>query len=236
MSEEKKGLELLRAPFPAHQISKLPKETRSQIEARKADRTTAVNCKLCGGWHHKSAIHLDYVGHAALTDRLLDADPEWSWEPMALRDGLPALDATGGLWIRLTVCGVTRIGYGNADDKGGNQSAGDRIKEVIGDAIRNAAMRSGAALGLWHKGDLHADDDSADNPNKKGEQQQAQPMAVVRISEEQEAVLLSLADEVGADMDGFRAYFNIASVADLPLSEYARAVRGLESKRGKKRP
>ena len=30
------------------------------------------------------------------------------------------------------------------------------MKERIGDALRNAAMRFGAALDLWHKGDLYA--------------------------------------------------------------------------------
>lgn len=125
------GLALLREPFPAHQISKLPK----------------------GG------VMLDYVGHAALTDRLLDADPNWNWEPLALGpDGLPALDANNGLWIRLTVCGLTRLGYGHAGAKKG----GDAIKELIGDALRNAAMRFGAALDLWHKGELHKDEDAED--------------------------------------------------------------------------
>lgn len=62
------------------------------------------------------------------------------------------LDANGGLWIKLTVCGVTRLGYGDAQGKSG----GDAMKECIGDALRNAAMRFGAALDLWHKGDLHA--------------------------------------------------------------------------------
>lgn len=120
------GLALLRQPFPAHQISYLPK----------------------GG------AKLAYVGHAALTDRLLDADPAWLWEPLAMSpDGLPVMDNLGGMWIRLTVCGVSRLGYGHAGAKVG----GDAIKEVIGDALRNAAMRFGAALELWHKGDLHAD-------------------------------------------------------------------------------
>jgi hypothetical protein len=32
------------------------------------------------------------------------------------------------------------------------------MKERIGDALRNAGMRFGAALDLWHKGDLHADE------------------------------------------------------------------------------
>ena len=155
------GLDLLRAPFPPNQVSKLPKETKAQAEERKSNRACAINCQACGGWHHRNAVHLDYVGHAALTDRLLDADPNWSWEPVAFRDGLPAFDSTGGLWIKLTVCGVTRLGYGHAAAKP-QMDPGAREKEVIGDALRNAAMRFGAALDLWHKGDLHADDESDD--------------------------------------------------------------------------
>lgn len=126
------GLRKMREPFPDHQISKLPK----------------------GG------TTLSYVGHAALTDRLLDADPMWQWEPLAFTaDGLPRFDETGGLWIKLTVCGVTRLGYGHAKAKaaGPNNEPGTREKEVIGDALRNAGMRFGAALDLWHKGELHAD-------------------------------------------------------------------------------
>lgn len=119
-------LQDLRKPFPDHQISYLPK----------------------GG------VKLAYVGHAALTDRLLDTDPAWNWEPLAISPhGLPVMDDLGGMWIRLTVCGVTRLGYGHA----GSKTGGDAIKEVIGDALRNAAMRFGAALDLWHKGDLHLD-------------------------------------------------------------------------------
>jgi len=99
----------------------------------------------------KGGFKLDYVGHAALTKRLLETDLEWSWEPFAVgQDGLPKLDEAGGLWIRLTVCGITRIGYGDAGNSKGTQA----IKEAIGDALRNAGMRFGAALDLWHKGDL----------------------------------------------------------------------------------
>lgn len=107
----------LREPFPAAVIGKLPK----------------------GG------VMLDYVGHAAVTDRLLQVDPTWSWEPVAYDlNGLPAFDSQGNLWIRLTICGVTRLGIGD----------GKSAKEAIGDAIRNAAMRFGVALDLWAKEDL----------------------------------------------------------------------------------
>lgn len=157
LKEPPTGLALLRVPFPDHLISKLPKPTKAQTEAVKDDFRKGVRCKLCKAWHHPDVEHLDYVGHAALTDRLLDTDPEWNWEPMGFNpDGTPALDRNGGLWIKLTVCGVTRPGYGAADGKNG----GDATKEIIGDALRNAAMRFGAALDLWHKGDLHADDEA----------------------------------------------------------------------------
>lgn len=167
MTDKKKGLELLREEFPEHQVSKLPKGTKAQNECPVSEK---INCKVCGGFHHPKVIHLDYVGHAALTDRLLDVDPLWVWEPLALKDGLPAFDNSGGLWINLTVCGHTRIGYGHAAATS-FKDIGAREKEVIGDALRNAAMRFGAALDLWHKGDLHVEEteDPAKEERKKGQ-------------------------------------------------------------------
>jgi len=106
----------LREPFPPEAIGQLPK----------------------GG------VMLDYVGHAATTSRLLEVDPEWTWEPMATGPNGEPLFVNGGLWIRLTVCGVTRPGFGD----------GKNPKEMIGDAIRNAAMRFGVALDLWSKEDI----------------------------------------------------------------------------------
>ncbi|CAB4132044.1 hypothetical protein UFOVP138_25 [uncultured Caudovirales phage] len=148
-------LKLLRVPFEAHQISRLPKPTKKQTDDLKADFKIGIRCKECGTWHHKDVVHLNYVGHAALTDRLLDVDPTWNWKPVSAKDGHPILDSDGGMWIELTVCGVTRLGYGDAQGKTG----GNATKERIGDALRNAAMRFGAALDLWHKGDLHGGDD-----------------------------------------------------------------------------
>jgi hypothetical protein len=146
-------LEKLRAPFEPNQISKLPKPFSKDSQKGQ--------CKECGGYHGLPAVHLDYVGHAALTDRLLSVDPLWSWEPLALdANGLPLLDKDGGMWIKLTVCGVTRLGYGDAQGKTGANAT----KERIGDGLRNAAMRFGAALDLWHKGILHLDMDDDDTP------------------------------------------------------------------------
>jgi hypothetical protein len=101
----------------------------------------------------KGGVFLDFVGHAATTDRLLQVDPAWTWEPVAFDErGLPRLDENGGLWIRLTVCGVTRLGYGDSGGKKGPNA----IKEAIGDAIRNSSMRFGVAIDLWAKEDLTA--------------------------------------------------------------------------------
>ena len=148
----------MRKKFPANQIGRLPKPTAAQTKAVKDNFKAGVRCDICGGWHHPKVVHLDYVGHAALTDRMLDADPNWGWEPVAFTpEGVPAFDPNGGLWIKLTICGVTRLGYGNAAPSNFKE-IGSREKEVIGDALRNAAMRFGAALDLWHKGDLHIDE------------------------------------------------------------------------------
>ena len=165
------GLALLREPFPANAISKLPKPTKKQTDEVRADFKKGIRCQVCGGWHHPQVVHLDYVGHAALTDRLLECDPAWNWEPVSFgENGTPLMDENGGMWIKLTVCGVTRLGYGHPDGKRG----GDAIKEVIGDALRNAAMRFGAALDLWHKGDLH----QSDEPDQKEDPEAAHLKAV----------------------------------------------------------
>jgi hypothetical protein len=88
-----------------------------------------------------------YINHALVTDRLIRVDPCWYWEPMATTErGAPLLDPFNGLWIRLTVLGVTRIGFGAAEP---HQKGADAVKTAISDAIKNAAMRFGVALDCW---------------------------------------------------------------------------------------
>jgi hypothetical protein len=218
----------LREPFPANQISKLPKETKKQADDRKADMAQGKwpqKCSICEGFHHPKAVHLDYVGHAALTDRLLDTDLEWDWEPLGYDErGLPAFDSNGGLWIKLTVLGKSRIGYGSADGKSG----GDAKKEIIGDALRNAAMRFGAALDLWHKGDLHADESADDAaPN---EQQRA------KIDDSQWATLVQMIEAKGADTEAFCKWLGVDSLRDIPACDFFKAKEGLNKKPDKPAP
>ncbi|WP_200309094.1 hypothetical protein [Streptomyces adelaidensis] len=147
------SLAKLREPFPAAEIRYLPRvwcgNCRDMKGACKIHQR--AKCQKCRNNISSAHIDLAYVGHAEATNRLLNIDPAWGWEPVALDEkGLPQHDQNGGLWIRLTVCGVTRLGYGNAEGKRG----GDAVKEIIGDAIRNAGMRFGMALDLWTSSDL----------------------------------------------------------------------------------
>lgn len=125
--------EKLRAPFPKEKIQKLD-----------------------AGY-----AKLDYVSHAWVTDRLLEVDPEWSWEPVAFdsETGLPKFDERGGLWIKLTVGGVTRYGYGEPQGR----DPYDKVKGAIGNSIRVAALRFGVALDLWAK------ESSSENPKANPE-------------------------------------------------------------------
>jgi uncharacterized coiled-coil protein SlyX len=150
-------LRALRAPFDAECIGKLPKGTckacrdvARQYRACEA-HSFVRRCLECGGSHSSATIHLDYVGHADLTQRLLDVDPTWTWEPFTQEQimALPPVLRDAGLWINLTVLGITRPGFGDAQGKTGPNA----VKEMIGDALRNAGMRFGIALDLWAKGD-----------------------------------------------------------------------------------
>lgn len=182
----------LREPFPPERIGKLPRVTCGDCRdssSRVCDKHSKGRCDECGSWITGAHIHLDFVGHADTTDRLLEADPEWTWEPMALDPrGLPATDENGGMWIRLTVAGVTRIGYGDADGKRG----GAAVKETIGDALRNAAMRFGVALDLWRK-ETHIDESTAPkqrqpDPAQVRQQQMKRAKAAIRDGTTREAL------------------------------------------------
>lgn len=224
MSDNTDALAKLREPFAPHHISKLPKPTKAQTEAVKQDFKKGVRCQLCGSWHHPDVVHLDYVGHAALTDRLLDTDPHWSWEPVAFRDGLPAFDQSGGLWIKLTVCGVTRLGYGHAAVKPG-VDPGAREKEVIGDALRNAAMRFGAALDLWHKGDLHADEPSEEKADPAPQRQQS-----AHINAQQLAKIEAEIARTGTDSRTVCKGYKVNALVELNASQFAQAMSALRQR------
>jgi len=133
-------LKKLRAAFPAAEIGKLPKPTKKE--------NPKGRCDVCGGYHGLPAIHLDYVGHAAVTDRLLSVDPAYEFGPVLDINKRPIKDGDSVLHY-LTVCGATRYEWGD----------GPNMKEISSDAIRRCAMRFGVALDLWAKEPLAGDTD-----------------------------------------------------------------------------
>jgi hypothetical protein len=165
--------EALTARFPEEWIEKLPKQIRKDDN----DKGTCVQGSkysadgvFCGKYHARS-VHLDYVGHAGLTMRLNEAvGPEnWDWTPMAFHpSGTPGI-IEGGMWIELTILGVTKKGYGDAQGKTGHNAT----KEIIGDALRNAALRFGVGTYLWskseHASNLHVDPEETSNPQIPGD-------------------------------------------------------------------
>lgn len=190
----------LRAPFADSAIGYKPtvwcracRESRTKA----CDNHQKNRCTKCRQNVTTAHTDLAFVGHAEVTDRLLQVDPTWFWEPLAYTpDGLPAIDReTGGLWIRLTVCGVTRIGYGDAEGKNGPSA----IKELVGDAVRVTAMRFGVGLDLWGasgKGEAqaqaaadHASDTAPEQPQQTPPTEQApqRPRAVKGTGEQRPA-------------------------------------------------
>ena len=206
----KEGFKKLREPFPEHQIGHRPQPT---IQKEAYDKLPKSTCSICGGYHPKEkTIHLAYVGHAALTDRLLDVDPTWTWRPMAFDEaGLPRFDNSGGLWAWVTILGITKPAYGHAIAEKQNSRPGDRTKELIGDLARNGFMRYGCALEYWHKGDLHL-------PGEPEEEE------VELVTPVQAQTLAEMLAEVKANPRELFKKYQVEKIEDLPASVYDEAV------------
>ena len=90
----------------------------------------------------KGGVQLRYLSHIWVRKALQDADPDWYWEPMGYdSDGQPVIerDSQGnpvGFWIWLHLLGTKMPGYGSVEP-----GKRDAVKELIGDSLRNAAMR-----------------------------------------------------------------------------------------------
>jgi hypothetical protein len=99
----------------------------------------------------RNGVSLSYVSHADVCRILIEVDPLWSWQPIEWIEGRPAIHVINGtatMWGTLTLLGKSMIGVGSvrADKQ-------EYEKELVGDFLRNAAMRFGIALSLWSKQD-----------------------------------------------------------------------------------
>jgi hypothetical protein len=99
----------------------------------------------------RNGINLAYVSHAEITRILIEIDPMWNWQPVAWVDGRPAIHEANGvatMWGTLTLLGKSLVGVGSV-----RADKPDLDKELVGDFLRNAAMRFGICLSLWSKQD-----------------------------------------------------------------------------------
>ena len=119
-------------------------EKLAQIPADWADPPAGTVSKLNRG----KGLVLDYVGHADVTLMLLAIDPafEYGWVE---DNGIMAIEETKDLYVLngwLTLHGVTRKGVGTCEKR-----KQEYHKELIGDLLRNCAMRFGVATNLWSR-------------------------------------------------------------------------------------
>ena len=176
--EYERRLELLSKVFDQDEVEKLPKQLRKDDRdydyCRQGTRVSADG-HYCGG-RHARALHLDYIGHAGITDRLNQVDPLWTWEPMGYTPQGTPLMTDGGMWGKLTVLGVTRIGFGDAQGKTGPNA----VKEIIGDFLRNASMRFGVGTYLWGKSESALAKKRGEEPDNDDESRHQTTMGAVR--------------------------------------------------------
>ena len=128
----------------------MSEELNTQLLRAVLDQYATPDPKIVGTIP-RNGINLAYVSHADITRILIEVDPSWSWQPMEWVNGRPAINVENGtatMWGTLTLLGKSMLGVGSvrADKQ-------ELDKELIGDFLRNAAMRFGIALSLWSKQD-----------------------------------------------------------------------------------
>lgn len=220
-ADYERRLALLSKAFEQDEIEKLPKQLRKDDRdydyCRQGTRVSADG-HYCGG-RHARALHLDYIGHAGITERLNQVDPLWTWEPMGYTQQGTPLMTDGGMWAKLTVLGVTRIGFGDAQGKSGANA----VKETIGDFIRNAAMRFGVGTYLWSKSDAALAKKRGEEPDDEPLQRDESPLAQSRAPETppaetppQKTDWKTLYEQTGGDVDKLKALRHAAENAGAP--------------------
>ena len=128
----------------------------------------------------KGGIQLDFVGHADITRILIEIDPLWSYEPCGWDNGRPAIHVENGMapmWAYLIVHGKKMLGVGSvrADKQ-------ELDKELVGDFLRNAAMRFGISLALWTKNEWEDLGGHAPAPQKSTPARKPAPKSVADIA------------------------------------------------------
>ena len=185
----------------------------------------------------KGGTTLSYMGHAEVTLALLDVDPAWAWEPVAFDDetGGPMIHKQGNrlvMWGWLAVAGHRRLCVGTCEER-----KGDPEKELIGDLLRNGAMRFGIGTKLWSKAEVTGAAEGSgqagwDRPATRQRPTAApvEPTPAMRLYDEVRAVagtpkadaLKALANESGRKLSA-NAFADDPTWAELVAAELASA-------------
>ncbi len=127
----------------------------------------------------KGGTQLDFVGHADITRILIEIDPLWWWEPCGWVNGRPAIHVENGMatmWAYMYVHDKPMLGVGSvrADKQ-------ELDKELVGDFLRNAAMRFGISLALWTKNEWEDLSGHAPAPQKSIPARKPAPKPVANV-------------------------------------------------------
>ena len=120
----------------------------AQIPVRWANPPSELISKL-----PKGGTQLDYMGHADVTLALIQVDPLFEYGWLTNEDGSMKIAVSGDLYVLegwMKVHGQIRQGVGTCEKR-----KTEYHKELIGDLLRNCAMRFGIATTLWSKAERH---------------------------------------------------------------------------------
>jgi hypothetical protein len=167
--------------------------------------------------HIEKKGEFSYLSWAWAIDRLRKAHPDATWEVKRF-DGVPYLKTECGYFVEVavSVAGVTLSQIHPVLD-GRNRPIKEPNAFDINTSIQRCLVKAIAlhGLGLY----VYAGEDLPEGT------------APATISQEQQARLHKMIDEVGADTAKFLEYFKIGQLAELPAADYRRAVGALEKKR-----
>lgn len=129
-------------------IAKQRREALAAIPAKWAQPPANLIATLPAG-----GAQLEYLGHAETTLALIEIDPHFSYGWLTNPDGTMLITERGKRLVLegwLMLVGERRDGVGTC-----KADAREPEKELIGDLLRNCAMRFGVATALWSKAERH---------------------------------------------------------------------------------
>ena len=197
--------------------------------ATKTEKTMSKFAELLAlnvNGHTEKKGKFTYLSWPYAVSELRKADEKATWEVVKF-DGKPFCSTECGYFVEVavTVDGVTLSQIHPVLDNN-NKTIEKPNAFQINTSIQRCLVKAIAlhGLGLY----IYAGEDLPDGNGNDTNSEKSHDT----ISEQQEANLEALVQEVGANMEGFCKFFKIHSLAELPAGKFDQAVTMLEKKRG----